>query len=382
MNVIERLLPGLAAYPNIHPMLVHFPVALFPVSLLFAAVAFLLRRMDLLPPARLILVLGTLGAAVSVATGLIAQESLPHGPGTIVSVHRTLMLLSAALAALLSICAIARRGHRSRADSGVLAAGLLVLNVLVLLGADRGALAGLKLRAGMDLALPQAGVPDTEPVDGPAAADTARGRALFETLECASCHGEPGREAPGIPPSLAIAGSRLRESWMRDYILRPHRIRWADHDVRPVLRMPDYGLDSAQAEDIASFLATRTDTARFPETPVTNPPLDETEARKGRELIGEYACKGCHVIGGTGNAHGPALDGAGDRLRPAYIYALLMDPKGVVPRTPMTDFDLWSEEARALTAYLTSLHGQSESGSGKLTDRRSHDPSPHHGGSR
>jgi cytochrome c2 len=58
------------------------------------------------------------------------------------------------------------------------------------------------------------------------------------------------------------------------------------------------------------------------------------------------------VIEGSGDAFGPDLDTAGDRLRPGYVYAFLMDPKGIIPHTPMRDFGLWQEEARNLTAYL------------------------------
>ena len=36
MNLIAKILPGAAAYPDIHPMLVHFPAALFPVAFFFA----------------------------------------------------------------------------------------------------------------------------------------------------------------------------------------------------------------------------------------------------------------------------------------------------------------------------------------------------------
>lgn len=68
-----------------------------------------------------------------------------------------------------------------------------------------------------------------------------------------------------------------------------------------------------------------------------------------------YACNGCHSIAGSGGRVGPALDKVGARLRPAYLYAFLKDPKGIIPGTPMKDFDLWDEEARSLTAYLSTL---------------------------
>jgi mono/diheme cytochrome c family protein len=120
--------------------------------------------------------------------------------------------------------------------------------------------------------------------------------------------------------------------------------------------MPDYRLSAVEAADLAAFLATRTDTAMFPVPPITSPPLTSEEAARGRELVAEYACLGCHEISGAGSRLGPSLDGTGDRLQPAYVHALLMDPQAVVPGTPMKNFRLWDEETRALTAYLMALH--------------------------
>jgi uncharacterized membrane protein/cytochrome c2 len=356
MNLVDRILPGLTAYPDIHPMVVHLPVGLFPIALLLASVALWRNRSHLASPARLLLVLGTLGGFAALVTGLMAQQAMPHGRSTLVAVHRSYMLAVAVLALLLSGLALRRRGHPEGRDLRILVAGLVVLNTLLVLGADRGALVALRLRAGLDLSLPAVeGPPTLRPVTE-AAGDSTRGRILYARLECATCH-ESGAmtEVPGIPPTLAYAGSRLQAGWIREYLVTPYRIRWAEQGVRPVVRMPDFELASDEAADLTAHLAARRDERRFAMSPVENPPLTELEAREGRDLIGQYACKGCHSIGGTGNAQGPVLDGVGERLRPEYVYAFLMDPDGIIPQTTMKDFALWREEARALTAYLMTL---------------------------
>jgi cytochrome c2 len=361
LSWFETILPGFAAFPDVHPVVVHFPAALFPLALLFAWIALLRRRSGSASTARLLLLLGTLGAAVSIGTGLVAEEAMPHGSGTVVYAHKAFMIAVGVLALLLSAVALRHRRAPEGTELRVLCAGLVLLNVLLLLGADRGAFVTRTRRAGLGEAPRRAESPHPAPAVAAAEGDLTRGRELFVRLECASCHGAGAKaEVPGIPPTLDHAGSMLREDWTREFLLHPHRIRWADHRKRPLLRMPDYELEPGEAADLTAYLATRTDSARFPSEPIADPPLTEADAAKGRELVGRYACRGCHVIEGKGDAFGPDLDAAGDRLRPGYTYAFLMDPKGVIPRTPMKDFGLWEEEARSLTAYLMTLKEEKE----------------------
>jgi cytochrome c2 len=162
-------------------------------------------------------------------------------------------------------------------------------------------------------------------------------------------------EAPGIPPTLENAGSKMQVDWMKTYLMHPFRVRWLDEEVRPDLRMPDYALSEGEARDIAGYLGSLMDKVHFPTEAVEQPPLNAQEAENGRILIGQYACKGCHAIGGSGNEQGPALDDVGLRLQPAWVLALIRDPKGIIPGTPMKNFHIGVEEARCITAYLMTL---------------------------
>ena len=361
-------MPGLVAYSDLHPLLVHFPVALFPTALLFAIVA--LR--DAWPLGRMVrplLFVGTLSTIPAMLAGFAAQDRIAHGPGSLVAVHRTWMLWTTGLAFLISAATLAldrwrvRRGRKERRDTRgsrlALVGGLLIVNCVLGLGADRGALVAIRLHQGGDLHPLSSASSEPMRIDGDGA-DPERGGALYQRLECGTCHGpQREEEVAGVPPNLDFAGSKLQTKWVRDYLLGPHRIRWRDDGVRPVLRMPDYELSTLEATDLASFLATRTDSIRFSERVLRDSPMNAEDASTGRSLARDYTCRGCHVLGGDGNRAGPTLDGVGERLQPAYIYAFLSDPQAIVPGTAMKDFDLWDEEARALTAYLTL--GNSES---------------------
>jgi len=140
MSLLERVLPGLAVAPDLHPLFVHFPVALW----LMAAVAALWgsaradERSSMV--ARVCLYAGTAAALVTLATGYLAAERLGHSaPGhELVHVHRNLMIAATAIAAVTSTLAWIFEPTGRPGD--LLVAGLLVvLAAVTVLGADRGA---------------------------------------------------------------------------------------------------------------------------------------------------------------------------------------------------------------------------------------------------
>ena len=356
MSWIERIIPGLSHAPNLHPMFVHFPIVLMPAALVLAMLAWW-RRPAWWPAARAVFLIGVVSLAVTGGTGLIAQTQMAHGPHSSVGAHRTFMLAAGCLALLLVGPALAIRPPVHKRRGAWFLAGLVVLNFVLVLGADRGALVSLHLRGGpipADAIMKQ----DRSPVPTVAlrSGSPEVGARLYEVLACDACHGPDRREeVPGLPPGLETAGSRLRVEWMRAYLMNPHQIRWADQDLRPEVRMPDFRFTEGEVDDLVAFLLqsrdSTSDEVRGPE----GPPYADQEIERGRLLIGEYSCRGCHALGGAGVNLGPALDSVGERLQPEYIAALLRSPQRVIPGTPMREFGLWDDEIRSLTAYLTTL---------------------------
>ncbi len=86
--------------------------------------------------------------------------------------------------------------------------------------------------------------------------------------------------------------------------------------------------------------------------------FDESEARRGEQLYGQLGCAACHQLGMTGGYVGPELSHSGDRLKPGWIAAFLKSPERYKPRTLQPDYRLSDADVRALTAYLSGLHGK------------------------
>jgi len=185
-------------------------------------------------------------------------------------------------------------------------------------------------------------------------ADAAVGQELFTQLRCASCHAGPS-QGVNIPPGLEFSGSKFEASWLATYLVDPFRIRWREANVRAVERMPDFDLTKQEARDLAAFLMQKTDVERIPAAGIDWSASDTTAIASGRQLVGQYACAGCHVIEGEGTNLGPTLDHVGSKLKPNYIYRLILNPKQVIPGTPMKNNQLWEDEAEAITRYLDSL---------------------------
>ena len=90
------------------------------------------------------------------------------------------------------------------------------------------------------------------------------------------------------------------------------------------------------------------------------------EAARGRDLVVQYGCGGCHAIPGIPGAVGrvgPPLAGFAERTfiagnlrnEPAMLVRWIRDPQEVEPRTVMPDLGVSEAHARDIAAYLYTL---------------------------
>ena len=74
--------------------------------------------------------------------------------------------------------------------------------------------------------------------------------------------------------------------------------------------------------------------------------------RLERMLERRLACRGCHVIAGSGGSIGPVLYGVRTRGTREYVLEVIRDPAGVIPGTLMPHQPIPDAEAEHLATYL------------------------------
>lgn len=130
---------GLGAVLNVHPVFVHFPIALFPVTLLFYFVGIFYKKESFLFAGRLSLLLAFLSAGVSVLTGLLAEGTFPHSHAIhqMMETHEMIGITALVLGGILFFWSFWRKNNFPRAK--LLFLLLLALTTLaVLQNADIG----------------------------------------------------------------------------------------------------------------------------------------------------------------------------------------------------------------------------------------------------
>ena len=76
----------------------------------------------------------------------------------------------------------------------------------------------------------------------------------------------------------------------------------------------------------------------------------------GRRLYtNKYGCHACHRVGEAGGVVGPALDRAGFRLNPAWVYRWIKYPQSIKPDTRMPNLGLTDSDAKAIVLYVGTL---------------------------
>ena len=170
---------------------------------------------------------------------------------------------------------------------------------------------------------------------------------LVLRYRCLSCHriGGFGGDLSTVP--LDRIGSQLQRDYLADYLLNPGAVR-----VSVEARMPVFHMQKDEAKAIADYAS-----AVF-----LDDELDRFDARftaaevhQGEQLYRQLGCVGCHQLNLQGGYVGPDLSGTGRRLRPGWIAAWLAAPNRYKPGTLQPDYGLSRGDARALTAYLSSL---------------------------
>jgi uncharacterized membrane protein len=141
-DIFSSIMPGIAGMENIHPLLVHFPIAFLSAFFALDLVGTLAKKPHWRSVASWFLYSGTVAALFTVIAGLIAANSVPHGQNVhdIMERHEQIGISVLSLAVVLSIWRM-KSGSiiRGGANNFFLILSAL-LCALMMLGADLGGL--------------------------------------------------------------------------------------------------------------------------------------------------------------------------------------------------------------------------------------------------
>jgi uncharacterized membrane protein len=135
--------PGVQALAsNVHPLIVHFPIAFLIVFFFMDLVAVIWRRPALRYVASWMLYLGAFGAVVAAIAGLIAEATVAHGETVheILEWHARLGLTVASLSMALVLWRIMAKGRFSPMANAFHLSLSAIVVLAILLGADLGGL--------------------------------------------------------------------------------------------------------------------------------------------------------------------------------------------------------------------------------------------------
>ncbi len=140
--LMPEFFPGLAVMPNIHPLIVHFPIAFLSAFFILDLVASVTKNENWRNAASALLYLGLIGVVAAVLAGFQAAETLPHGGDIheIMERHEHYGLTVAFLTAFLAVWRFFSKSNLKGIASFIhlFIAGLIVL--IMSLGADLGGL--------------------------------------------------------------------------------------------------------------------------------------------------------------------------------------------------------------------------------------------------
>lgn len=213
------------------------------------------------------------------------------------------------------------------------------------------------------------------------------GRRIFISQNCAACHTRSPGPAWQNAPDLRREAARVRGEWLRAFLREPRPVRPFGHYPGSGSRMPDFRLSAEEADSVAVYLlglealggggagdpahvgaprsagegtgagggASPVGATYGGDAPTPARGMPEYRARRAEALLRDrLPCLGCHSLEGEGGRIGPDLSGAGTRLRPEWILAIVTDPGHASPGTAMPLTPMPAATRELLVTYLQS----------------------------
>ncbi len=155
-EIFAVFMPGIAAMENIHPLFVHFPIALLTSFVLIDLAGAVFKNPAWRTVAGWFLYIGVVMTAATVAAGLAAEESVAHGGNVhdVMERHEALALTVFGLAALLAVWRIITRGKLTGGANVFYLSLAVLMNIILIFAADMGGLMVYKYGVSVEAARP------------------------------------------------------------------------------------------------------------------------------------------------------------------------------------------------------------------------------------
>lgn len=152
-EVIVEMFEGLRSVANVHPLFVHFPIALLLTSVVLFFAGKFINRDEFLTVAKWDLILGSLAGVVTVITGFIAASTLPHNEDIhqAMLIHLKIMVLVVLISLSLSGYLLYLKDLLAIKKNVAFLVGLILMAALLTIGADYGGKMVFKYGAGTEL---------------------------------------------------------------------------------------------------------------------------------------------------------------------------------------------------------------------------------------
>ncbi len=197
-----------------------------------------------------------------------------------------------------------------------------------------------------------------------------KGKKLIGTLGCFGCHNIPGMEnRPRVGAELTAFGAKdlslLFFGYAHDV---PHTLwDWTFNKVKnPQIyaterieqKMPNFHLSDEEINSLVTLLTSfKGEEKEIPLQLKKNLSTKEEAIEKGRNLVRDLNCMGCHTIEGKGATIAPNLEGEGAKVQPEWLFSFLKSPISIRPwlTVRMPKFNLSDEDASSIVSYFSSL---------------------------
>ena len=189
-----------------------------------------------------------------------------------------------------------------------------------------------------------AAAPTAEPKKADEPSEATDTKPLFERLHCIGCHNPPASADPDpkkIP--LKHVGEKFAPGKLAEFLRAPEaHFAW--------IRMPNFRLSAAEANEIANWLL-----ADAPKAKAVSAPTDAATLERGKSLVQSSGCLNCHNLTLENKFKAPALSAF------ASSTTKITSSAACIGTAPFADFGFAPEEKKAVQAFVgwtpeTHLH--------------------------